>query len=83
MGLAYYPKNATYQVVKNYDLTIFIINSNRSYTWKMEFPNSNQAGYFFNLGLACNNENCLNRQDGWVNGLPNTRGGTNEEIIWL
>lgn len=60
-----------------------IKNSIRFYTGNMEFPNSNQAGYFFNLGLACNNENCLNRKDGWVNGLPNPRGGTNEEIIWL
>jgi hypothetical protein len=61
MELAYYPKNATYQVVKNYDLTIFIKNSIRSYTWKMEFPNSNQAGYFFTLGMVRNNENHLTR----------------------
>jgi len=64
MELAYYPKNATYQVVKNYDLTIFIKNSIRSYTWKMEFPNSNQAGYFFTLGMVRNNENCLIWNDG-------------------
>lgn len=38
MGLAYYPKNATYQVVNNYDITIFIINSNLPYTGKIDYP---------------------------------------------
>jgi len=66
MELAYYPKNATYQVVKNYDLTIFIKNSIRSYTWKMEFPNSNQAGYFFTLGMDRNNENHLTQIDSLI-----------------
>jgi len=45
---------------------IFIIDSTRPHTGQIEFPISNQTGYFFTLGMDRNNENRLTLIDAHI-----------------